>query len=45
MTMFFTEIYIFDDNNINIYIFIYNKSLQKCLRLFNKTFSNYQASY
>ena len=22
-----------------------NKSLKKCLRLFNKTFSNYQATY
>ena len=34
-------IYIYDNNN-NTYIFMY---LKKSLPLFNKTFSNYQASY
>ena len=44
--MFFTQIYIYDNNNKNIYMFIYKKkSLRKRLRLFNKTFSNYQATY
>ena len=38
-------IYIYNYNNKIIYMFIYNKSLKKCLRLFNKTFSNYQAAY
>ena len=40
--MFFTQIYIYDNSNKNIYMFIYKKSLRKCLRLFHKTFSNYQ---
>ena len=44
MAVFFTQIYIYD-NNKNIYILIYKKSLKKCLRLFNKTFSNCQATY
>ena len=39
--MFFTQIYIYD-NNKNIYMLIYKKSLKKCLRLFHKTFSNCQ---
>ena len=43
--MFFTQIYIYDNNNKNIYMLIYKKSLKKCPRLFNKTFSNYQAIY
>ena len=42
--MFFTQIYIYD-NNKNIYMLIYKKSLKKCLRLFHKTFSNCQATY
>ena len=41
----FTQIYIYDNNNKNIYELIYKKSFKKCLRLFNKTFSNYQANY
>ena len=46
MAIFFTHIYIYDNNNKNIYMFIYiKKSLKKCLRLFNKTFSNYQTTY
>ena len=44
MTVFFTQIYIYD-NNKNIFILIYRKSFKKCLRLFNKTFSNCQATY
>ena len=44
MTMFFTQIYIYDNNNKNIYMLIYKKSLKKCLRLFHKTFSNFQAT-
>ena len=44
MATIFTQIY-YDNNNKNIYMFIYNKSLKKCLRRFNKTFSNYQATY
>ena len=44
MTMFFTKIYIYDNNNKNKYFLIYKKSLKKCLRLFNKTFSNCQAT-
>ena len=46
MAVFFTQIYIYiyNYNNKIIYMFIYNKSLKKCLRLFNKTFSNYQAT-
>ena len=43
--MFFTQIYIYDNNNKNIYMLIYKKSLKKCLRLFHKTFSNCQATY
>ena len=42
--MFFTQIYGYD-NNKNIYMLIYKKSLSKCLRLFHKTFSNCQATY
>ena len=45
MTMFFTQIYIYDNNNKNIYMLIYNKSFKKGLRLFNKSFSNCQATY
>ena len=45
MTMFSTQIYIYDGNNKNIYMLIYKKSFKKCLRLFNKTFSNCQATY
>ena len=45
MTMFFTQIYIYDNNNKNIYMLIYKKSFKKCLRLFHKTFSNCQATY
>ena len=44
-SVFYTDIYIYNYNNKIIYMFIYNKSLKKCLRLFNKTFSNYQAAY
>ena len=44
MTIFFTQIYIYDNNNKNIFMLIYKKSLQKCLRFFNKTFSNCQAT-
>ena len=43
--MFFTQIYIYDNNNKNIYMLIYKKSFKKCLRLFHKTFSNCQATY
>ena len=32
--------YIYNNNNKNIYMFIYKKSLTKCLCRFNKTFSN-----
>ena len=39
--VFYTDICIYDNNNKNIYMFIYKKSLKKCLRHFNKTFSNY----
>ena len=47
MAMFFyTDIYyIYNNNTKNIYMVIYKKSLKKCLCLFNKTFSNYQATY
>ena len=45
MTMFLTQIYIYDNNNKNIYMLIYKKSLKKCLHIFNKTFSNRQATY
>ena len=41
----FTQIYIYDNNNKNIYMLIYKKSLKKCLRLFNETFCNCQANY
>ena len=52
MSMFFKQIYIY----IYIYIYIFTittikiftyikKSLKKCLCHFNKTFSNYQATY
>ena len=44
MTMFFTQIYIYDNNNKNIYMLICKKCLKKCLHLFNKTFSNCQAT-
>ena len=44
-TLFFTQIYIYDSNNKNIYMLIYKKDPKKCLRLFNKTFSNVQATY
>ena len=44
MTMLFTQIYIYD-NNKNIYMLIYKKSLKKCLRLFNEIFCNCQANY
>ena len=51
MIMLFTYIHIYDNNkDINIYIthihilHIYKKSLKKCLRLFYKTFSNFQAT-
>ena len=40
----FTQIYIYD-NNKNIYMLIYKKSLKKCLRLFNEIFCNCQANY
>ena len=43
--MFFTQIYVYDKSNKNIYMLIYKKSLNKCLRLFHKTFSNCQATY
>ena len=43
--MFSTQIYIYDSNNKNIYVSIYKKSSKKCLLLFNKTFSNSQATY
>ena len=39
--VFYTDIYSFLHIYISIYIFIYKKSL----RLFNKTFSNYQATF
>ena len=45
MTMFFTQIYIYDNSNKNIYMLIYKNSFKKCLRLFNKTFSNGQATH
>ena len=45
MTMFFAQIYIYDNNNKNIYILIHEKNLKKYLRFFNKTFSNCQATY
>ena len=45
MTMFFTQIYIYENNNKNIYMLVYKKSLKKCLCLFHKTFSNCQATY
>ena len=35
----------YTDNNKNIYMLIYKKSFKKCLRLFHKTFSNFQATY
>ena len=41
----FTKIYIYDNNNENIYMLIYKKSLKKCIHLFKKTFSNCQANY
>ena len=40
----FTQIYIYD-NNKNISMLIYKKSLKKCLRLFNEIFCNCQANY
>ena len=43
--MFFTQTYIYDNNNKNINMLIYKKSLKKFLCLFHKTFSNCQASY
>ena len=43
--MFFTQIYIYDNSNKNISVLIYKKCFKKCLRLFNKTFSNCQATY
>ena len=43
--MFFTQIYIYDNNNKNIYMLIYKKNLKRYLRLFHKTFSNCQATY
>ena len=45
MTIFITQIYTYDNNNKNIYMLIYKKSLKKCLRLFHKTFTNCQATY
>ena len=36
---------IYDNNNENIYMLVYKKSLKKCLCLFHKTFSNCQATY
>ena len=45
MTMFSTQIYIYDSNNKNIYMLIYKKNPKKCLRLFNKTFREVQATY
>ena len=43
--MFFTQIYIYENNNKNLYMLVYKKSLKKCLCLFHKTFSNCQATY
>ena len=44
--VFYTDIYyIYENNNENIYTFIYIKKLKKCLCLFIKIFSNYQAAY
>ena len=37
--------YIDDKSNKNIYMFIYKKGFKKCLLLFNKPFSNYEATY
>ena len=45
IAMLFTQIYIYDKNSKTIYMFTYKKSLRKCLHCFNKTFSNYQATY
>ena len=46
MAMFSTQIYFYDNNNKNIYMLIYKKKKKKkCLRLFNKIFSNCQATY
>ena len=46
MTMLFTQIYMYTITTIKIFTCSYiKKSLKKCLRLFNKTFSNYQATY
>ena len=38
---YFLHRYIYDNNNENIYMFIYKKKLKKYLHRFNKTFSNY----
>ena len=44
--VFYTDIYyIYDNNTKNIYMVIYKKKFKKCLYLFNKAFSNYQATY
>ena len=44
-TLFFTQIYLYDNNNKNTHMLIYKKSFKKCLCLFHKTFSNCQATY
>ena len=44
-TLFFTQIYIYDSNNKNIYMLIYKKRFKKCICLFQRTFSNCQATY
>ena len=38
------QIYIYD-NNKNVYMLIYKKSLKECIHLFHKTFRNFQATY
>ena len=47
MAIFFTQMYIvYTITTIKIFTCSYiKKSLKKCLRRFNKTFSNYQATY
>ena len=45
MTIFFTEIYIYDNKNKIFTCSYIKKSLKKCLRHCNKNFSNYQVTY
>ena len=44
MTLFFTQIYIYDNNNKNVFTCWHIKKVLK-LRFFHKTFSNCQATY